>query len=125
MDWPGARPRRDDVPVNELLVEKVLRLVEAVPPGRAATYGLIASVVGTGPRVVGRIMKEWGGSVPWWRVVNVHGEFPTTLREDARRLWLAEGMLVVEGRERIDLAECLIDEDYLIEKYGQICSDLG
>ena len=34
-------------------VEAVLRLVEAIPEGRATTYGRIAAAFGTGPRVVG------------------------------------------------------------------------
>ena len=51
--------------MREELVEAVLRVVEEIPPGRAATYGMIARAVGTGPRVVGRIMHDWGGGVPW------------------------------------------------------------
>ena len=47
--------------MREELVEAVLRVVEAIPPGRVATYGMIARAVGTGPRVVGRIMHDWGG----------------------------------------------------------------
>ena len=42
--------------MREELVETVLRVVEEIPEGRAATYGMIARAVGTGPRVVGRIM---------------------------------------------------------------------
>ena len=51
--------REDDRAVREELVEAVLRVVEEIPPGRAATYGMIARAVGTGPRVVGRIMHDW------------------------------------------------------------------
>ncbi len=54
--------------MREELVEAVLRVVEEIPEGRVATYGMIARAVGTGPRVVGRIMHDWGGGVPWWRV---------------------------------------------------------
>ena len=39
--------------MREELVEAVLRVVESIPVGRAATYGMIARAVGTGPRVVG------------------------------------------------------------------------
>ena len=50
--------------MREDLVEVVLRVVEAIPPGSAATYGMIARAIGTGPRIVGRIMHEWAvGSV--------------------------------------------------------------
>ena len=37
---------------TEEYVERVLSLVEQVPPGRVTTYGLIAEVVGSGPRLV-------------------------------------------------------------------------
>ncbi|WP_022868474.1 MGMT family protein [Schaalia vaccimaxillae] len=110
--------------MNDVLVEEVLRLVEAIPSGRAATYGLIAQVVGTGPRVVGRIMKEWGSNVPWWRVVNAHGEFPTTLRSGAREYWARERHPVVGENERLDLKRCLIEEDYLDQKLAEIRDDL-
>ena len=39
--------------MREELVEVVLRVVEEIPEGRVATYGMIARAVGTGPRVVG------------------------------------------------------------------------
>lgn len=78
--------------MREELVETVLRVVEEIPEGRAATYGMIARAVGTGPRVVGRIMHDWGGGVPWWRVVNVHGTFPTTIRGEGFSEWEKEGM---------------------------------
>ena len=45
--------------MREELVEAVLRVVEEIPEGRVATYGMIARAVGTGPRVVGRIMHDW------------------------------------------------------------------
>ena len=34
--------------MREELVEAVLRVVEEIPPGRVATYGMIARAVGTG-----------------------------------------------------------------------------
>ena len=57
--------------MREELVEAVLRVVEEIPPGRAATYGMIARAVGTGPRVVGRIMHDWGGGVPWYYITDM------------------------------------------------------
>ena len=51
--------------MREELVEAVLRVVEEIPEGRAATYGMIARAVGTGPRVVGRIMHDCGGGVAY------------------------------------------------------------
>jgi methylated-DNA-protein-cysteine methyltransferase related protein len=62
--------------MDDALTEKVLRCVEQVPAGRVVAYGDVARIVGTGPRVVGRVMAEWGSNVPWWRVVNASGNLP-------------------------------------------------
>ncbi|MDQ3663562.1 MAG: MGMT family protein, partial [Actinomycetota bacterium] len=44
---------------REALVEQVLDLVEAIPPGRVTTYGLLADLVGYGgPRWVGAVMAR-------------------------------------------------------------------
>ena len=83
--------------MREELVEAVLRVVEEIPEGRVVTYGMIARAVGTGPRVVGRIMHDWGGGVPWWRVVNVHGTFPTTVRGEGFSEW---GSLTIRHAEK-------------------------
>ncbi|HET7326036.1 MAG TPA: MGMT family protein [Nocardioidaceae bacterium] len=62
---------------REAYVEAVLRVVEQVPPGRVISYGAIAAVVGVGgPRQVGAVMAEYGGGVPWWRVVRADGTLP-------------------------------------------------
>lgn len=91
--------------MNDLLIETILRLVEAIPEGRVTSYGRIAAAVGTGPRVVARVLAEWGNSVPWWRVVNAKGELPPRLVERAVAHWEAEetplaavrGMLLARG----------------------------
>ena len=50
--------------MDDLLVERVLRAVECVPPARLVTYGDIAALIGTGPRVVGAVgVGEWRGGV--------------------------------------------------------------
>ena len=99
--------------VREELVEIVLRVVEEIPPGRVATYGMIARAVGTGPRVVGRIMHDWGGGVPWWRVVNVHGTFPTTVRGRGVFEWEREGIPHDPTRGKVLLGQCLVDQEWL------------
>ena len=99
--------------MREELVEAVLRVVESIPVGRAATYGMIARAVGTGPRVVGRIMHDWGGSVPRRRVVNVHGTFPTTVRGDGLSHWKQEGMRHDPARGKLALSACLVDQGWL------------
>ena len=82
-----ARTRMDD-----LTVERVLRVVEAIPPGRVAAYGEVGAIVGVGPRLVGRIMGTWGSSVPWWRVTNASGDHPLLAR--ALPHWQQEGIAV-------------------------------
>ena len=99
--------------MREDLVEAVLRVVEEIPPGRVATYGMIARAVGTGPRVVGRIMHDWGGGVPWWRVVNVHGTFPTTVRGEGVDEWQREGIPHDRERAQVTLSTCVVDQGWL------------
>ncbi|HEY5832615.1 MGMT family protein [Streptomyces sp.] len=54
--------------------ERVLDMVELIPPGRVMTYGDVAEWLGEGgPRQVGRVMALYGGGVPWWRVVRSDG----------------------------------------------------
>lgn len=54
--------------------ERVLAVVELIPPGRVMTYGDVAEWLGEGgPRQVGRVMALHGGAVPWWRVVRADG----------------------------------------------------
>lgn len=91
--------------------EKVLDTVDLIPAGRVMTYGDVAEWLDEGgPRQVGRVMAQYGGGVPWWRVVRSDGvllpghelralaayrEEGTPLREAARS---AEGHL-----PRVDL----------------------
>ncbi|NUR91839.1 MAG: cysteine methyltransferase [Nonomuraea sp.] len=54
--------------------ERVLDVVERIPPGMVMSYGDIAEYLGEGgPRQVGKVMSTWGGGVPWWRVVHSDG----------------------------------------------------
>lgn len=72
---------------REAYTEAVLDLVEAVPPGRATTYGAIADALvdahGGGPRQVGAVLAHAGGAVPWWRVVTAAGRPPVHHRAEA------------------------------------------
>lgn len=81
-------------PTDDLLVERVLRAVEAIPRGRVASYGDIAGLVGIGPRQVGAVMRHYGSNVTWWRVTNSYGDLPKALLDRARGHWAAEGILV-------------------------------
>ena len=78
--------------MDDEYVERVLSIVERVPPGRVTTYGLVAEALGTGgPRQVGAVMAAYGGPVPWWRVVRADGSLPASHGPEARQAYLAEG----------------------------------
>jgi alkylated DNA nucleotide flippase Atl1 len=82
--------------------ERVLDLVERIPPGRVMAYGDIAEYLGEGgPRQVGRVMALWGGAVPWWRVIRADGSLPPSHTREARPRYVAEGT-PLRG-ERVDM----------------------
>jgi alkylated DNA nucleotide flippase Atl1 len=73
-------------------VEDVLSLVERIPPGRVMSYGAIADYLGQGgPRQVGTVMAQYGGGVPWHRVVTANGRTPPGHEREALRRLRAEG----------------------------------
>ncbi|QYJ05742.1 MGMT family protein [Nocardioides panacisoli] len=94
-------------PDQEEYVERVLTLVEGVPPGRVTTYGAVAAVVGGGPRRVGTVMSLHGGGVPWWRVVRADGSLPPSHDERAREHYLDEGTPL--RRAGVDMAGAFWD----------------
>ncbi|MCO5971963.1 MGMT family protein [Actinoallomurus soli] len=82
--------------------ERVLDVVERIPPGRVMAYGDVAEFLGEGgPRQVGRVMALWGGGVPWWRVIRADGSPPQCHEQRAMRHYRAEGT-PLRG-ERVDM----------------------
>lgn len=112
-----ARTRMDD-----LTVERVLRVVEAIPPGRVAAYGEVGSLVGVGPRLVGRILRTWGEGVPWWRVTNASGDHPLLAR--ALPHWAAEGIVVKPNGRGCRMGEFGADLEVLRERARPALSEL-
>lgn len=85
--------------------EAVLAVVADIPEGCALSYGQVASIIGSkSARGVGRVMAQYGHSVPWWRVVR-SGGFPPSGHEDrALEHYEEEGTPVVAlegGRYRL------------------------
>jgi len=79
--------------------EQIYEAVRRIPPGKVATYGQIAKIVGRcTARMVGYAMATlpWGAGVPWQRVINHKGEISTRSRGDGalrqRRLLQKEGV---------------------------------
>jgi len=92
--------------------ERVYALVEQIPPGRVATYGQVAALLGIsrGARAVGWALRALGESraaaVPWHRVVGAGGRI--SLRAGSgpvvqRRRLRAEGVRFRGGR--VDLTQ--------------------
>jgi alkylated DNA nucleotide flippase Atl1 len=89
--------------MDDEYVELVLSAVERIPPGRVATYGDIAELIGRGgPRQVGNVMARHGAGVPWWRVIRADGRPARGLEERALAL-LADEDAPLRG-DRVDLS---------------------
>ncbi len=101
----GSRAvRGGGVRADDDYVEAVLSVVEQVPRGRVTTYGTIADVVGSGPRLVGNVLARHGGPVPWWRVVRADGSLPPSHHDEARAHYLEEGTPLRRTGKAVDLA---------------------
>lgn len=96
---------------DEGLYPRIYAIVCQIPPGRVATYGQIAALVGPpcDARLVGWAMAALpsGTDVPWQRVINAQGKI--SLRKYSRGHELQRRRLEAEGvrfdeRGRIDLA---------------------
>jgi alkylated DNA nucleotide flippase Atl1 len=67
------------------------------------TYGDVAEYVGSrSPRLVGRVLANDGGTVPWHRVLRADGTFARHLEHEQRALLVGEG--VAFRGSRVDLA---------------------
>jgi methylated-DNA-protein-cysteine methyltransferase-like protein len=91
---------------------RVYATVALIPPGRLATYGQIADLIGAygGARQVGWALRRLPlpSPVPWHRVVNARGRIAMTLAREGsdwiqRQLLIAEG-IPVDGEGRLPLA---------------------
>lgn len=94
------------------LYQRIYALVRQIPPGKVATYGQIARLVGgCTPRMVGYAMAAVpnGSDVPWQRVINSRGGISPRANpfgELAQRALLeAEGIRFDENG-RADLETC-------------------
>jgi len=84
--------------------ERVLDLVERIPPGRVLSYGDVAEWLGEGgPRGAGAVLARWGGGVPWHRVVFADGTPPRCQDGEALARLRAEGA-AVRPDGRVDMA---------------------
>ncbi|MFZ9462870.1 MAG: MGMT family protein, partial [Vulcanococcus sp.] len=80
--------------------QRVWRMVEQIPPGRLATYGQIAELIGAWgcARQVGWALRRLPlpSSVPWQRVVNASGRIAMSPSREGSD-WIQRELLLAEG----------------------------
>jgi methylated-DNA-protein-cysteine methyltransferase-like protein len=91
--------------------DKIYELVSCIPVGRVMTYGQIAEIVGTGPRVAGNILHKNDNpqKYPCHRVVRKDGSLASGYAfggTGRQRLKLEQEGLIFSGF-KIDLASYL------------------
>lgn len=91
--------------------ERVVRMIQQIPPGRVMTYGQVAAAAGNprGARQIARVLHSMSAKhdLPWHRIINAQGGISTpTDREDKgslqQELLEAEGVVFSNDR-KVDL----------------------
>jgi len=84
------------------LADDVVSVVRVVPSGCVVSYGDIAELLGTSPRIIGHAMAtQEEPDLPWWRVVRADGGMADHLIDRAVPHWLDEGIGFADGHVRI------------------------
>lgn len=97
------------VSAQQAIYQRICLMVQQIPPGRVATYGQIAALVGNcTARMVGYAMSALDGNhdVPWQRVVNSQGKISPRADSHSTELQhqrLIEEGIVFDGERRINL----------------------
>ncbi len=78
----------------------VVAVLCALRPGEVVTYGEVAAEAGYpgAARAVGNILRNSGGSLPWWRVVNASGRLVPGHEIQHAELLAKEGVATKDGR---------------------------
>jgi methylated-DNA-protein-cysteine methyltransferase-like protein len=86
-------------PVTEL-GDRIREEVAHLQPGEVVSYAEVARRAGRprAARMVGAVLSEGGGDLPWWRVVRRDGRLAAPHRVEQRRRLEAEGVDVIDGR---------------------------
>jgi len=77
--YQKSSPRTTRTMRDISLYQRIYAVVRQIPPGKVATYGQIARIVGNcNARMVGYALAslQSGSDVPWQRVINSQGKIP-------------------------------------------------
>jgi alkylated DNA nucleotide flippase Atl1 len=86
------------------LVERVLDVVERIPPGRVLSYGDVAELAGAPtPRHVGQVLLHHGDAVAWWRVLRNDGTAAPHLQQRQLALLRDEGTPMLAHGAGVDM----------------------
>lgn len=79
--------------------ERVIEVIEAIPPGMVMAYGEVAAEAGYpgAARAVGNVLGAVPG-LPWWRVVTVDGRLVPGEERRHAELLRSEGVRIRHGR---------------------------
>ena len=93
---------------DERLIYEILAAVSEIPPGRVATYGQLARLIGRekNARLVGRVLRSASlyGDYPCHRVVNSTGRLVPGWTEQGELL-RQEGVILKDDAH-VDLKKC-------------------
>lgn len=94
--------------MNEDIIHEILSVVEEIPPGRVATYGQVARLIGRekNSRLVGKVLRlsQFYGRYPCHRMVNHAGRLAPGWPEQAALL--AEEGVPFKDNGHVDLKRC-------------------
>ncbi len=84
--------------------QDIVAVLMSLPSGKVVSYGEVASDAGypKQARFVGHILAKYAEELDlaWWMEVNAQGRLVPGLEVEQRRLLLAEGVMVSNGRAR-------------------------
>ncbi|MBE0699724.1 MAG: MGMT family protein [Anaerolineaceae bacterium] len=102
---------KQDTSPTTPLYQRIYAVVRQVPPGKVATYGQIAEIIGCSARMVGYAMAALkhidAPDVPWQRVVNRLGKISILdpFGKSIQRQILEEEGIVFSKSDQIDFRE--------------------
>ena len=103
----GSKNLKTTLTKTEKAQALVWQIVFAIPKGKVATYGQIATMAGLPEqsRMVGRILSRLpkGSKIPWHRVINSQGKISNPNPSRQQQRLEADGITLVNGCVQLTL----------------------